>query len=96
MSSRLYASNISLSAEKFCADREKGTKKYLLADLIVNLINCSDLIKMYEKSLPPAVKKSSLLTKGIRDKAIEWINKISLGLEQYVAFKGKSLRRISR
>jgi len=65
---------------------KKGSNKNILAELIVNLLNCNDLIRMYEPELPPGIRKSSLLTPEINKTALRWADKVYRGLDQYAIF----------
>lgn len=70
----------------FCDEWKKGSKKNILAELIVRLLNCSDLLKMYEPELPPGIKKSSMMTDEINRKALIWADDVYKGLDRYVTF----------
>lgn len=64
----------------------KGTRKNLLPELICNLLNCGDLIRMYEPDLPVGIRKSSMMTPEIKKSAKKWLDKIYKGLDRYTIF----------
>lgn len=76
----------------FCEDWKKGSKKNILAELIVKLLNCGDLIKMHEPDLPMGITKSSMLTPEIRKSALNWADKVYRGLDRYVDFLDKFIK----
>lgn len=70
----------------FCDEWKKGSDKNILAELVAKLLNCGDLMRMYEPELPPGIKKSSMLTDAIRRTALNWADKVYKGLDRYVTF----------
>ena len=50
------------------------------------MLGCEDLIRMYEPELPPGIKKSSMMTPEIKDKAHIWLDNIYKGLDRYTTF----------
>lgn len=76
----------------FYDDWTKGSDKNLLAEVIYKILNCKDLIKMYEPELPPGIKKSSMLTPEIWKQGIMWGDKIYKGLDRYVPFLDKFVK----
>ena len=70
----------------FCLARTKETKKNLFAELIVNLLNCNDLLRMYEPLLPPGIKRASMLTEPIKKTSLDWADKVYRGLDNYMEF----------
>lgn len=76
----------------FYDEWKKGSKKNILAELIVKLLNCSDLLKMYEPELPQGIKNSSMMTDEINRKALTWADNVYKGLDRYVTFKDKFIK----
>ena len=70
----------------FCDEWKKGSSKNILAELIVKLLNCTDLMRMYEPKLPPGIKKSAMLTDEIKRKALAWADDVYKGLDRYITF----------
>ncbi len=76
----------------FYGEWKKGSDKNILAELIMRLLNCHDLIRMYEPELPPGIKSSSMLTPEIRKAAAGWADKVYKGLDRYVVFLDKFIK----
>ena len=70
----------------FCDEWKKGSRKNIRSELIMRLLNCDDLMKMYEPELPPGIKKSSMLTDEIKKTALNWVDKVYKGLDRYMTF----------
>ena len=70
----------------FCDEWKKGSSKNIFAELVAKLLNCGDLMRMYEPELPPGIRKSSMLTDAIRRTALNWADKVYKGLDRYVTF----------
>lgn len=70
----------------FCDEWKKGTNKNILAEFIVKLLNCTDLLKMYESELPSGITKSSMMTDEIHRKALTWADNVYKGLDRYITF----------
>jgi len=78
--------------DTFFTESSKGNKQNLFNELIYKLMNCNDLIRMYEFDLPIGIMKKSQMTKDIESKAIEWNKNIYKGLERYASFWDKHTR----
>lgn len=76
----------------FFEDWKKGSDKNLLAEVIFKILNCGDLMKMFEPELPVGIKKSSMLTPEIRKQANTWGNKVYKGLDRYAKFLDKFVK----
>lgn len=76
----------------FFEEWTKGSDKNLLAEVIFKILNCRDLLKMYEPELPLGIKKSSLLTPEIRKQANIWCDKVYKGLDLYAKFFDKFVK----
>ena len=70
----------------FCDEWKRGSRKNIRSELIMRLLNCDDLMKMYEPELPPGIKKSSMLTDEIKKTALNWVDKVYKGLDRYMTF----------
>lgn len=70
----------------------KGSNKNLLAEVICKILNCEDLIKMYESELPIGIKKESMLNSQICNQSMIWSNKVYKGLDQYATFLDKFIK----
>lgn len=76
----------------FFEEWTKGSDKNLLAEVIFKILNCGDLMKMYEPELPLGIKKSSMLTPEIRKQANTWCDKVYKGLDCYAKFLDKFVK----
>ena len=76
----------------FYNDWSKGSDKNLLAEVVCTILNCGDLLKMYEPELPLGIKKKDMLTPEILKQGITWGNKIYKGLDQYTNFLDKFVK----
>ncbi len=76
----------------FCGEWKKGSDKNILAELIMRLLNCNDLLRMYEPKLPPGISKSSMLTPEIEKAAWSWADKVYQGLDRYMDFLDKFIK----
>lgn len=70
----------------------KGSDRNLLAEVIFKILNCGDLMKMFEAELPVGIKKSSMLTPDIWKKANAWADKVYKGLDLYAKFIDKFVK----
>ena len=87
---KTYAATLEKYIVDFCNEKSHNNKDF--SELIYRLLNCRDLIRMYESDLPPGIKKSSMLTPEIRQKAKRWSNNIYRGLERYTTFLDKFVK----
>lgn len=74
---------------EYQAEWEKGNRADALPALIIRLLNCGDLIRMYEPLLPPAITKKAQLTPELEKKARIWSDSIYKGLDRYAEFYDK-------
>ncbi len=76
----------------FYEDWTKGSDSNLLAEVIYKILNCGDLIRMFEPELPMGVKKRSMLTQEIRTQGELWGEKVYKGLDCYAKFMDKYVK----
>ncbi len=76
----------------FCNEYSKAKRRDLLPELVVNLLNCSDLMRMHEKLLPPPVKNDSEIDNSIRKKARKWMRTVYDGLDRYVTIPDDAVK----
>ena len=67
-------------------------KREAYNELIAKLLNCADLIRMYETELPAGILKKSQMTDEIQKAGTNWVKKISAGLESYATFWDKHIK----
>ena len=67
-------------------------KREAYNELIAKLLNCADLIRMYETDLPAGILKKSQMTDEIQKAGTNWIKRISAGLESYATFWDKHIK----
>ncbi len=76
----------------FCESVGKEGRGDLLPKLIMDLMNCNDLFKMFEPDLPPGIRKSSNLSSAIVRQASNWKNKVYKGLDRYITFLDQDIK----
>jgi len=67
-------------------------KNKAFAALITQLLNCNDLLRIFEDKLPLAVKKKSAINKEFRKKCDEWCDCIYDNLDRYAEFFDKKTK----
>lgn len=67
-------------------------KNKAFATLIAQLLNCNDLLRIFEDKLPPAIKKKSEINKEFRKKCDEWCECIYDNLDGYAEFFDKKTK----
>lgn len=67
-------------------------KREAYNELIAKLLNCADLIRMYETDLPAGILKKSQMTDEIQKAGTNWIKRISAGLESYATFWDRHIK----
>ncbi len=78
-----------LSIEKLLLEYQRqhvGGNTKGFADLLVDLLNCEDLIRINERFLPPPIKKKDEMTAEHVHRAKKWISTMSKGLDKYAKF----------
>ena len=83
---KTYQAKLEKYVTDFHEEWNKGCDRNILAEIIFKLLNCGDLIRMYEPQLPAGIKKSSMLTPEIRKDALDWADKVYKGLDRYTNF----------
>ncbi len=83
---KTYQAKLEKYVSDFHKEWKKGCNRNILAELIFKLLNCGDLIRMYESELPPGITKSSMLTPEIRKTALNWADKVYKALDRYTVF----------
>lgn len=83
---KTYQAKLEKYVTDFYEEWNKGSSRNILAELIFKLLNCGDLIRMYEPKLPAGIKKSSMLTPEIKKDALDWADSVYKGLECYTTF----------
>jgi hypothetical protein len=89
---RTFQMSLEKTITDFYKKWTKGSEKNLLAEVIFKILNCGDLMKMFESELPPGIKKSSMLTPEIRKQGITWGDKVYKGLDRYAKFLDKFIK----
>jgi len=67
-------------------------KKKAFARLVYRLLNCGDLLRMFEDKLPPPVKKKADLTAEVRRQCVQWHSCIYDNLGAYADFPDQKTR----
>lgn len=83
---KTYQAKLEKYVTDFYEEWNKGSDRNILAELIFKLLNCGDLIRMYEPKLPVGIKKSSMMTPEIKKDALDWADNVYKGLERYTTF----------
>lgn len=83
---KTYQAKLEKYVTDFYEEWNKGSNRNILAELIFRLLNCGDLIRMYEPKLPAGIKKSSMMTPEIKKDALDWADNVYKGLERYTTF----------
>ena len=78
--------------QKVWKTSEKNTG---FSTLIAQLLNCGDLIKIFEDKLPPRIKKKQDIDKKYRRMCEEWADCIYDNLDSYAEFFDKKTKDIS-
>ncbi len=76
----------------FYDEWKKGSNRNILAELIFTLLDCSNLLRMYEPMLPQGIRKKSMLDDNIRLQAYKWAKCVYEGLDRYVLFHDPSVK----
>ena len=63
--------------------------------LIAKLLNCGDLIRIFEDKLPPTIKKKQDIDKKYRQMCDEWVDCIYDNLDAYAEFFDKKTKDVS-
>lgn len=83
---KTYQAKLEKYVTDFYEEWNKGSNRNILAELIFKLLNCGDLIRMYEPKLPAGIKKSSMMTPEIKKDALDWAENVYKGLDRYTTF----------
>lgn len=83
---KTYQAKLEKYVTDFYEEWNKGSDRNILAELIFKILNCGDLIRMYESKLPVGIKKSSMMTPEIKKDALDWADSVYKGLERYTIF----------
>lgn len=83
---KTYQAKLEKYVTDFYEEWNKGSNRNILAELIFKLLNCGDLIRMYEPKLPAGIKKSSMMTPEIKKDALDWAENVYKALDRYTTF----------
>lgn len=75
--------------QKFCKTPEK---KKAFAALVAGLLNCNDLLRMFEDKLPNVIKNKSEIDEEFRKRCREWCDCIYKNLDKYADFFDKKMK----
>lgn len=82
-----YKRTVERMLDDYKTEYDHGNKKKAMPKLIVDLLNCGDLLRIYDSILPAKkITKTSQLTPEIRKKVKEWGDKVRSGLDRYADF----------
>ena len=88
-----YRNSIERMIDEYKIEYDNGNKGKALPKLIVQLMNCNDLLRMYDPILPAQnITKKSQLNDEIRKKVKQWSDKIYKGLDNYAEFSDKTTK----
>ena len=76
----------------FYEEWKKGSERNLLSELIFQILNCGDLLRMFESELPEGITEMARLSKDIIAKSRIWAEKVYKGLDQYAKFLDSSVK----
>ena len=77
---------------EFYEEWKKGSERNLLSELIFQILNCGDLLRMFESELPEGITEMSRLSKAVIAKSRIWAEKVYKGLDQYAKFLDSSVK----
>ncbi len=72
--------------------RQTGMRKLAFARLLLDLMNCDGLYRMFEEELPPMIRKKSELTDDVRAQCMRWKRCICDHLAEYADFYDEPTR----
>ena len=84
-----YKNSVDKLLHDYQIEYNKENKNQALPALIVQLLNCSDLIRIYASMLPPGITKKSQMTPEVYSQAKKWSDSIYKGLDRYAKFYDK-------
>lgn len=90
-----YRHSIERMIDDYKNEYDNGNKAKALPRLFIQLMNCNDLLRMYDTILPMTkITKKSQITPELRKKVKEWSDCIYKGLERYAEFNDKHTKDI--
>jgi len=76
----------------FYEEWKRGSERNLLSELIFKILNCGDLLRMFESELPEGITEMARLSKAVIAKSRIWAEKVYKGLDQYAKFLDSSVK----
>ena len=90
-----YKNSIERMIDDYKNEYDNGNKGKALPKLLIQLMNCNDLLRMYDSMLPTQkITKKSQLNDDIRKKVKRWSDKIYKGLDGYAEFNDKHTKDV--
>lgn len=89
-----YRTSVEKIVSNYQNEYIKGHKNQAFPTLVAGLLNCSDLLRMYERLLPPGITKKAQITPEIYRQAKDWCVKIYKSLDRYATFYDKHTKDI--
>ncbi len=90
-----YKSSIERMIDDYKNEYDNGNKGKALPKLLIQLMNCNDLLRMYDSILPTQkITKKSQLNDDIKKKVKNWSDKIYKGLDNYAEFNDKHTKDV--
>lgn len=90
-----YESSVVRLLDNYKNEYDNGNKKFALPELIIQLLNCNDLLRIYDSMLPNVkITKKSQFTDDLIKKIRNWSGKVYQGLDRYADFSDKHTKDI--
>ena len=77
---------------EFQQRRQTGNKREAYNALVYRILNCGDLLTMFEDKLPPAVRREADITDDVRRQCAQWVRCVYDHLDRYADFPDKRSR----
>ncbi len=90
-----YRNSLERMIDDYKNEYDKGNKLAALPKLLIQLLNCTDMLKMYDPIIPnKKITKKSEITKEIRANVKEWSGKVYKSLDMYAEFNDKHTKDV--
>ena len=90
-----YKHSVERLLESYKNEYDNGNKNRALPRLIVQLMNCGDLLRMYDQMIPNIkITKKSQLNGELKKSIFNWSKKIYKGLDRYAEFNDKHTKDV--
>ena len=91
-----YKHSVERMIDNYKRQYDDGKKANELPRLIIQLMNCGDLLRIYDSMIPDLqITKKSQITIDLRKRVKEWSNKVYKELDSYAEFNDKHTKDIA-